>query len=287
MTPTDKGEPEDCHAISEILARIGDKWTLLVVELLADGPMRFNEIRRTIGNISQRMLTLTVRGLERDGLVTRTVYPTIPPRVEYELTKVGTHAARTRDGDRQLGEKEPAHHRRSAESVRCGRYREAQPSARAAPGAGAAGQIAQDVIDTPGPALKDKGLSSARPDRRRFCFWTDRLGLPGVFVVAGTASLTDRNRRPQYRLLVAALDRRRQCAGSFHEIVGLHLKIPLARPDLLARPGFHLELASVAPEYIPDDRRQDNEQRRALLRGLGVERDPCSSTCRRAAYSRS
>jgi DNA-binding HxlR family transcriptional regulator len=75
--------------ISETLARIGDKWTLLVVELLADGPMRFNEIRRTIGNISQRMLTLTVRGLERDGLVTRTVYPTIPPRVEYELTKLG------------------------------------------------------------------------------------------------------------------------------------------------------------------------------------------------------
>jgi len=60
------------------LARIGDKWTLLVVEVLVDGPMRFNEIRRTIGNISQRMLTLTVRGLERDGLVTRTVHPMIP-----------------------------------------------------------------------------------------------------------------------------------------------------------------------------------------------------------------
>ena len=89
MTPSDTHEPEDCNAISEILARIGDKWTLLVVELLTDGPMRFNEIRRTIGNISQRMLTLTVRGLERDGLVTRTVYPTIPPRVDYELTKLG------------------------------------------------------------------------------------------------------------------------------------------------------------------------------------------------------
>jgi DNA-binding HxlR family transcriptional regulator len=90
LTPSNKVEPEeDCHAISETLARIGDKWTLLVVELLADGPMRFNEIRRTIGNISQRMLTLTVRGLERDGLVTRTVYPTIPPRVDYELTKLG------------------------------------------------------------------------------------------------------------------------------------------------------------------------------------------------------
>jgi DNA-binding HxlR family transcriptional regulator len=89
LIPSDTHEPEDCDAISEILARIGDKWTLLVVELLTDGPMRFNEIRRTIGNISQRMLTLTVRGLERDGLVTRTVYPTIPPRVDYELTKLG------------------------------------------------------------------------------------------------------------------------------------------------------------------------------------------------------
>ena len=90
MTPGNKVEPEeDCRAISETLGRIGDKWTVLVVELLADGPVRFNELRRTIGNISQRMLTLTLRGLERDGLVTRTVYPTIPPRVDYELTRLG------------------------------------------------------------------------------------------------------------------------------------------------------------------------------------------------------
>jgi DNA-binding HxlR family transcriptional regulator len=90
LTPSHKQEPEeDCRAISETLGRIGDKWTVLVVELLADGPMRFNEIRRTIGSISQRMLTLTLRGLERDGLVTRTVYPTIPPRVDYELTRLG------------------------------------------------------------------------------------------------------------------------------------------------------------------------------------------------------
>jgi DNA-binding HxlR family transcriptional regulator len=75
--------------VSETLARIGDKWTVLVVELLRDGPIRFNEIRRSISGISQRMLTLTLRELERDGLVTRTVYPTIPPRVEYELTKLG------------------------------------------------------------------------------------------------------------------------------------------------------------------------------------------------------
>lgn len=89
MTPSDKHEPGECDAISETLARIGDKWTVLVVELLADGPMRFNELRRTVGGISQRMLTLTLRGLERDGLVTRTVFPTIPPRVDYELTRLG------------------------------------------------------------------------------------------------------------------------------------------------------------------------------------------------------
>ena len=89
MIPSDKNEPGECDAISATLARIGDKWTLLVVKLLASGPMRFNEMRRTIGSISQRMLTLTLRGLERDGLVTRTVFPTIPPRVEYELTRLG------------------------------------------------------------------------------------------------------------------------------------------------------------------------------------------------------
>jgi len=81
--------PEECGAISQILSRIGDKWTVLVVSMLGDGPMRFNEIRREIGGISQRMLTLTLRGLERDGLVTRTVFPTVPPRVDYELTKLG------------------------------------------------------------------------------------------------------------------------------------------------------------------------------------------------------
>jgi DNA-binding HxlR family transcriptional regulator len=89
--PAPEHEPKTCQLVSETLARIGDKWTVLVVELLCGeaGPMRFNEIRRTIGNISQRMLTLTLRGLERDGLVTRTVYPTVPPRVDYELTKLG------------------------------------------------------------------------------------------------------------------------------------------------------------------------------------------------------
>jgi len=82
-------EPEDCRAVSEVLARIGDKWTVLVVGVLGEEPKRFNAIRRSLGSISQRMLTLTLRGLERDGLLTRTVYPTIPPRVEYQLTALG------------------------------------------------------------------------------------------------------------------------------------------------------------------------------------------------------
>lgn len=79
----------DCRFVTEVLGRIGDKWSVLVVMLLSNGPRRFNEIRRLIGGISQRMLTLTLRGLERDGLVTRTVFPTIPPRVDYELTELG------------------------------------------------------------------------------------------------------------------------------------------------------------------------------------------------------
>jgi DNA-binding HxlR family transcriptional regulator len=81
---------EDCRNLSSILARVGDKWTVLIVVLLGDGPKRFNEIKRMVGGISQRMLTFTLRGLERDGLVTRTVFPTTPPRVEYELTKLGS-----------------------------------------------------------------------------------------------------------------------------------------------------------------------------------------------------
>ena len=81
--------PGECRAISAVLSRVGDKWTVLVVETLGSGPKRFNELRRALGSISQRMLTLTLRGLERDGLVTRTVFPTIPPRVDYALTDLG------------------------------------------------------------------------------------------------------------------------------------------------------------------------------------------------------
>ena len=67
--PGNLHEPEDCRAVSEVLARVGDKWTVLVVSTLGDGPKRFNELRRALGSISQRMLTLTLRALERDGLV--------------------------------------------------------------------------------------------------------------------------------------------------------------------------------------------------------------------------
>ena len=89
LLPGNLHVPEDCRAVSEVLARVGDKWTVLVVGVLGDGPKRFNEIRRSLGSISQRMLTLTLRALERDGLVTRTAFPTIPPRVDYELTRLG------------------------------------------------------------------------------------------------------------------------------------------------------------------------------------------------------
>lgn len=80
---------EDCRPVSDVLARVGDKWTVLVVVTLGDGAHRFSELRRALTGISQKMLTATLRGLERDGFVTRTVFPTIPPRVDYELTDLG------------------------------------------------------------------------------------------------------------------------------------------------------------------------------------------------------
>ena len=78
-----------CTAMADILNRIGDKWSVMVVGYLTRKTMRFNELRHAIGGISQRMLTLTLRNLERDGLVTRTVFSTVPPKVEYELTTLG------------------------------------------------------------------------------------------------------------------------------------------------------------------------------------------------------
>ncbi len=78
-----------CLAVRDVLNRVGDKWSILVVAVLDQGPRRFSELRRAIEGISQRMLTRTLRGLERDGLVTRTVFPTVPPRVDYDLTPLG------------------------------------------------------------------------------------------------------------------------------------------------------------------------------------------------------
>ncbi|MBN8608068.1 MAG: helix-turn-helix transcriptional regulator [Caulobacterales bacterium] len=93
MSPGNTHVPDpasaDCRLVSEILSRVGDKWTVLIIMMLGQGSKRFNEIKRGINGISQRMLTLTLRGLERDGIVRRTVTPSIPPRVDYELTELG------------------------------------------------------------------------------------------------------------------------------------------------------------------------------------------------------
>ncbi len=81
--------PANCHA-REVLARVGDKWSVYVINVLGtSGTLRFNELRGRVEGISQRMLTVTLRGMERDGLVKRTVYPEVPPRVEYKLTPLG------------------------------------------------------------------------------------------------------------------------------------------------------------------------------------------------------
>ncbi len=93
---TDNPHPHadpDCRAVSELLSRVGDKWTVLIVKALAAKPRRFNELKREIGGISQQMLTRTLRALERDGMVARTVHPTVPPAVEYALTELGRSLA--------------------------------------------------------------------------------------------------------------------------------------------------------------------------------------------------
>ena len=89
MKPKHPVHTEECRPVSELLSRIGDKWSVLVVSLLGKGPLRFSALRRQIDGISQKMLTATLRSLERDGFVTRTVFPTTPPQVEYELTDLG------------------------------------------------------------------------------------------------------------------------------------------------------------------------------------------------------
>ena len=95
-----------CKNVAPVLNRVGDKWSMMIVMMLARGPMRFSELKRAIDGISQRMLTLSLRGLERDGLVTRTVTPSIPPRVDYELTELGISL---REPVKALGEWAIAH----------------------------------------------------------------------------------------------------------------------------------------------------------------------------------
>ncbi|CAI9405525.1 winged helix-turn-helix transcriptional regulator [Nocardioides sp. T2.26MG-1] len=84
-----EGGEGSCGAIADMLARLGDKWSLLIVASLGEGPLRFNELRRHVGEISQKMLSSTLKVLERDGLVSRTVIATVPPQVEYALTDLG------------------------------------------------------------------------------------------------------------------------------------------------------------------------------------------------------
>jgi DNA-binding HxlR family transcriptional regulator len=88
-SPPGTGSPDGRCRVREILDRIGDKWSLLIIFRLGDGPQRFTALKRSVDGISQRMLTVTLRGLERDGIISRTMYPVMPPRVDYELTKMG------------------------------------------------------------------------------------------------------------------------------------------------------------------------------------------------------
>ena len=119
MTPKHTRVPDpfeanfNCQGVSPVFSRVGDKWSVLIVVLLGGEPRRFNELKRLIGGITQRMLTRTLRGLERDGLVTRTVFPTIPPKVEYALTPLGRSLGKS---VRALGVWAQANHAKIAEA---------------------------------------------------------------------------------------------------------------------------------------------------------------------------
>ncbi len=89
FVPTDTLGPAECKGLASVLMSVGDKWTILVVGALSKGQLRYNEVQRRVSGISQRMLTLTLKRLEADGIVTRTLFPSIPPRVDYELTELG------------------------------------------------------------------------------------------------------------------------------------------------------------------------------------------------------
>jgi DNA-binding HxlR family transcriptional regulator len=87
--PAHPGISADCRRMNSVLSLVGDKWTVMIVMVLIERPRRFNDIKRTIGGISQQMLTRTLKALDRDGMVSRTVHPTVPPQVEYALTELG------------------------------------------------------------------------------------------------------------------------------------------------------------------------------------------------------
>ena len=120
--PQESLTPTDCRGLADVLSSVGDKWTIMVVGPLSKGQLRYNEIRRQVSGISQRMLTLTLKRLEADGIVTRTLFPSVPPRVDYELTELGQTlraalvplhrwAARNRQ---IIAENRAKYHRRSA-----------------------------------------------------------------------------------------------------------------------------------------------------------------------------
>lgn len=89
MKLTDLHDTGSCQIANDVISLVGDKWSVLVVSTLGNGRLRFSELKRAVEGISQKMLTTTLRGLERDGYLTRTVFPTVPPRVDYELTELG------------------------------------------------------------------------------------------------------------------------------------------------------------------------------------------------------
>jgi DNA-binding HxlR family transcriptional regulator len=89
FVPENTLSPDDCKGLADVLSSVGDKWTIMVVGALSKGSLRYNELQRRVSGISQRMLTLTLKRLETDGIVTRTLFPSVPPRVDYELTQLG------------------------------------------------------------------------------------------------------------------------------------------------------------------------------------------------------
>ena len=119
MKPRHLHHSEDCRAVSTVLQRVGDKWTVLVVSKLGGGRLRFSELRDAVGGISQKMLTATLRGLERDGFVVREQFPTIPPRVEYELTDLGRELLEPVTALGRMGAPQWRTRRPGAGAVRC------------------------------------------------------------------------------------------------------------------------------------------------------------------------